>query len=63
MTALALRMSHVPFSFSPVELVSLWLTRRRVRQELLALDDEQLADVGLSRDVVRAAACKPFWSA
>jgi uncharacterized protein YjiS (DUF1127 family) len=62
MTTFALQVSHVQVPLGLVELVGRWLTRRRVREELLALDDEQLTDVGLSRDVVLAAANKPFYS-
>ena len=63
MTALALRLSHVQVPMGPLAIISQWLTRRRMRQELLTLDDEQLTDVGLSKDVVLAAASRPFWSA
>jgi uncharacterized protein YjiS (DUF1127 family) len=63
MTTFALHMSHLQVSLRPVAVVGQWLTRRRNRQELLALDDEQLTDVGLSRDIVLEAANKPLWSA
>lgn len=62
MTTYALQVLHVQGPLGLVELVGRWLTRRRVREELLALDDEQLTDVGLSRDVVLAAANKPFYA-
>ncbi len=62
MTTYALQVSHVQIPLGLVSLIGRWLTRRRMREELLALDDEQLTDVGLSRDMVLAAANKPFYS-
>lgn len=63
MTTLMLRVSLVQVSLGPVAMVSHWRMRRRMRQQLLELDDEQLDDVGLDRDAVLAAANKPFWLA
>ncbi len=63
MTYPALHTAHVQVPLRSVEMIGRWLRNWHSRQELLGLDDEQLADVGLSRDVVRAAANKPFWSA
>jgi len=63
MTYPELHTTHVQAPLRSVETIGRWLRKWHSRQELLALDDEQLADVGLSRDVVRAAANKPFWSA
>ena len=62
MTTYAFQTSRVQAPLGLVGLVGRWLTRRRVREELLALDDDQLTDVGLSRDIVRAAANRPFYS-
>lgn len=62
MTTYALQVPHVQIPLGLVSLIGRWLTRRRMREELLALDDEQLTDVGLSRDMVLAAANKPFYS-
>jgi uncharacterized protein YjiS (DUF1127 family) len=63
MTTLMLRVPLVQVSLGPVAMVSHWRMRRRMRQQLLELDDEQLDDVGLDRDAVLAAANKPFWLA
>jgi uncharacterized protein YjiS (DUF1127 family) len=63
MTNVPLRMSLMQVSLGPVVTVSHWLTRRRMRKQLLELDDEQLIDVGLDREVVLSAANKPFWLA
>jgi uncharacterized protein YjiS (DUF1127 family) len=63
MTTLILRVPLVQVSLGPVAMVSHWRMRRRMRQQLLELDDEQLDDVGLDRDAVLAAANKPFWLA
>jgi uncharacterized protein YjiS (DUF1127 family) len=38
-----------------------WLTRRDGRQELSSLDDDQLKDVGISREDALREAGKPFW--
>jgi uncharacterized protein YjiS (DUF1127 family) len=38
-----------------------WLIRRDGRQELSSLDDEQLKDVGISREDALREASKPFW--
>ena len=37
------------------------ITRRRERRALEALDDRQLADVGLTRAQVQREARNPFW--
>jgi uncharacterized protein YjiS (DUF1127 family) len=36
-------------------------SRRRQRQALLGLDDNQLADIGVSRQQAEQEARKPFW--
>lgn len=38
-----------------------WHQRSRSRAELLELSDEQLLDVGISREQALAEAHKPFW--
>jgi uncharacterized protein YjiS (DUF1127 family) len=38
-----------------------WLIRRDGRQELSSLDDEQLKDIGISREDALREASKPFW--
>lgn len=43
--------------------IALWRFRYRSRVELLALSDEQLEDVGLTRAAAEAEAAKPFWRA
>lgn len=35
----------------------------RQRRQLAALDDERLADLGLSADQARTEAARPFWDA
>jgi uncharacterized protein YjiS (DUF1127 family) len=37
------------------------LDKRRQRQDLAALDDHLLADIGLTRAQARIEADKPFW--
>jgi uncharacterized protein YjiS (DUF1127 family) len=43
--------------------IAIWLNRRHGRQELSSLDDEQLKDVGISREDALREASKPFWRA
>lgn len=38
-----------------------WFWRARLRRELWQLSDEQLRDVGLTREMIRREAEKPFW--
>ena len=40
---------------------SLFWHRARSRRVLLNLDEDQLRDVGLSRELARHEGCKPFW--
>jgi uncharacterized protein YjiS (DUF1127 family) len=42
-------------------LIMTWLWRVRLRRELWQLSDEQLRDVGLTREMIRREAEKPFW--
>jgi uncharacterized protein YjiS (DUF1127 family) len=65
MRALAL----VPFTASapglrarPLAWLRTALAVRRERARLARLDDAALADLGLSRAVVAAEACRPFWA-
>lgn len=46
-----------------VQILDLWLERKRTRDELSDLSAEQMRDVGLSPAVVRREAEKPFWIA
>jgi len=41
--------------------VETWLGKRRSRLALLQLTDEQLRDVGISRDEARREGLRPFW--
>ena len=43
------------------EVKSSGLSRRQGRQELSSLDDDQLKDVGISREDAVREASKPFW--
>lgn len=42
-------------------LVELWMSRARTRQELFALDERMLRDIGITRAHARSEASKPFW--
>jgi uncharacterized protein YjiS (DUF1127 family) len=42
-------------------IVRCWIDRSRQRQALLELDENQLADIGLSRDEALRESHKPFW--
>ena len=46
---------------SPIRLLRLWWNRARERDELAALDERTLRDIGLSRYDVLQEANKPFW--
>lgn len=46
---------------SVLERVENWLGKRRSRLALLQLTDEQLRDVGISRDEARREGLRPFW--
>jgi len=49
-------------SFSDIyKLVQLWLGRSSTRSQLKRLSDEQLLDVGLSREDVLSEIKKAFW--
>ncbi len=54
-TPLAWRLSQLGM------LIMAWLWRARLRRELWQLSDEQLRDVGLTREMIRREAEKPFW--
>ena len=43
--------------------VSLWSTQRRQLRALIELDEQQLRDVGLTRDQAIDEVSKPFWNA
>jgi uncharacterized protein YjiS (DUF1127 family) len=44
-----------------VQAMDRWLEQRRQLQALGSLDDDQLRDIGLSRDDVERACARPFW--
>jgi uncharacterized protein YjiS (DUF1127 family) len=44
-----------------VQAMDRWLEQRRQLQALCSLDDDQLRDIGLSRDDVERARARPFW--
>jgi len=44
-----------------VEVIEVWLERRRQRRGLLELNDHMLKDIGLSRADAVGEASKPFW--
>lgn len=47
----------------PIALLRAWLMRARQRRTLADLNDEQLRDVGLNRDMIKREVEKPFWMA
>ena len=57
-----IRGAHVPSPLAPFRMVAIWLRRRERRAqvaELLERDEATLADIGVTRDDVRAAlACR-----
>jgi uncharacterized protein YjiS (DUF1127 family) len=44
-----------------VDTMASWLMRQQVRQDLSALDDRLLEDLGISREDALWQARKPFW--
>lgn len=46
-----------------LQILDLWLERRRTRDELSDLSPEQLRDVGLNPVTIRREIEKPFWIA
>jgi uncharacterized protein YjiS (DUF1127 family) len=42
-------------------LIALWHRRAQERQELTAMDERELRDIGISRLDARREADKPFW--
>ncbi|MCQ4312227.1 DUF1127 domain-containing protein [Pseudomonas stutzeri] len=44
-----------------LQLLRLWQQRARTRRQLAALDDRQLADVGISHSERMDELTKPFW--
>ncbi len=52
-------------SFLDISAIAAWLSRaaerRRTRRALLALNDAQLKDIGLSRSQAFSEAVRPFW--
>ncbi len=50
-----LSLRHIP------ELIRLWQKRTRTRRQLAALNDRQLADIGISHSERQDELSKPFW--
>jgi uncharacterized protein YjiS (DUF1127 family) len=44
-----------------IQVVSIWLSRRRAYQDLSSLEDRLLDDVGIPREVVRQLGKPPWW--
>jgi len=44
-----------------LEIVGCWYQRYRQRRQLLALDDQMLKDIGLTRATAQHEGNKPFW--
>jgi len=44
-----------------VEIGECWYARYRQRRQLLALDDQMLKDIGLTRATAQHEGKKPFW--
>lgn len=42
-------------------LPGVWAARAREREELAAMDDHRLADLGITREQAAREAAKPFW--
>ncbi|HEY0834526.1 MAG TPA: DUF1127 domain-containing protein [Azospirillum sp.] len=47
--------------FRAFGLLSAWISRRRQRRALAALDDRLLRDLGLTREDAARECRKPFW--
>ncbi|AZZ43585.1 hypothetical protein C1896_00780 [Pseudomonadaceae bacterium SI-3] len=45
----------------PLQSLRLWQQRARTRRQLAALNDHQLADIGISQSERMAELEKPFW--
>jgi len=43
--------------------ITKWLTRAIARDDLTALSDQALQDIGIVRYQLSIEACKPFWMA
>lgn len=52
---------HLPSPFAWLAWLVNLQARWRMREELAALSDAQLRDVGLTRDAIDAALERPFW--
>lgn len=61
MTLLPARPPEVRLGWGLFGLVNLWWWRAKSRQELAALDPQQLRDVGIHPRVARRESEKPFW--
>jgi uncharacterized protein YjiS (DUF1127 family) len=51
----------VPSLRRVVQLIRLWQQRARTRRQLAALDDRQLADIGISHSERQDELSKAFW--
>ncbi|MCW5751066.1 MAG: DUF1127 domain-containing protein [Alphaproteobacteria bacterium] len=61
--ALPERISPLAILMRAVNLLLVWQDRARDRQQLAAMSDRALRDVGLSRADIDREASKPFWTA
>lgn len=48
-------------AFYALRVTAQWFRRHQDRRLLTAMDDHQLRDIGLTRDVVVRESLKPFW--
>jgi len=48
-------------AFYALRVAAQWFRRQQDRRLLAAMDDHQLRDIGLSREIVMRESLKPFW--
>lgn len=54
-------MSYLQVFKRQINRVKYLAERQKTRRQLRTLNDEALADVGISREVAQAESTKPFW--